>query len=213
MSEEVVTLLANLENWVSGKIDEQEKSTLSRLQRKELNRERRDEELRKKWEKTRIIHDQDINYLKQKGGALEIFSKAGKILSSFFPGIFLLMPGPRTYLRTPQDTGIRDQINGMNNVHIELCWDTCEIGRLEKSRWSESDFEVYDHSEGRQILCSIARQDGEMIGFSLNNHSKKETVTLDNTVLAEKLTELMATAPRVRLPYKVGHSLKEFKEL
>lgn len=212
MSEEVVTLLANLENWVSGKIDEQEKSTLSRLQRKELNRERRDEELRKKWEKTRIIHDQDINYLKQKGGALEIFSKAGKILSSFFPGFFLIMPGPKTYLRIPQGTEIRDQINGMNNVHIELCWDTCEIGRLRKS-WPESDMEVYDHSEGKQILCSIARQNGEMIGFSLNNHSKEETVTLDNIALAEKLTEFIETAPRVRLPYKVGHSLKESKEL
>lgn len=212
MSEKVVTSLATLENWVSRKIVEREELAQSQLERKELNRERRNEEDRKKLREKYIIDDQDIAYLEQKGGALEIFSKAGKILSSFFPEFFLIMPGPKTYLRTPQDTGIRDQINGMNDVHIELCWDTCEIGRLRKS-WPESDIEVYDHSEGRQILCSIARQNGEMIGFSLNNHSKKETVTLDNTALAEKLTEFIGTAPRVRLPYKVGHSLKESKEL
>lgn len=211
MHKEVGGLLTNLESWVSRQIDEEERSMSACLERKELNRKRRIEEGRKKLREKYTIDDQDINYLKQKGGALEIFSKAGKILSSFFPGFFLIMPGPKTYLRIPQDTEIRDQINGTNNVHIELCWDTREIGRLRKS-WPESDMEVYDHSEGRQILCSIARQNGEMIGFSLNNHSKEETVTLDNIALAEKLTEFIETAPRVRLPYKVGHSLKESKE-
>lgn len=213
MHKEVGGLLTNLESWVSRQIDEEERSMWACLERKELNRKRRIEEGRKKLREKYTIDDQDINYLKQKGGALEIFSKAGKILSSFFPGSFLIMPGPKTYLRAPRDTGIRDQINGMNDVHIELCWDTCEIGRIMESSWSKSHIDVYDHSEGRQILCSIARQNGEMVGFSLNNHSKEETVPLDNRALAEKLTEFIKTAPRVRLSYKVGHSLKESKEL
>lgn len=202
MSEEVVTLLANLENWVSGKIDEQEKSTLALLKRKKLNREEERKKLREKY----IIDDQDIGYLKQKGGALEIFKMASKILGRLFYRDYENMPSaadpsPRVYLRTPKGTKTEELINGISDVHIEFRWDAYDY-------WGPpaggGPYMIFNHSEGKQILCSIARdKDGQMIGFRLNNHFKEETVPLDNTVLAKKLPESMETAPTVRLSYKV----------
>lgn len=202
MRKEVGELLANLEDWVFRKIAKQEELTLSCLQRKELNREEGRKKLREKY----IIDDQDINYLKQKGGALEIFKMAAKKLGRLFYRNYETMPSaadppPRVYLRTPKGTETEELINGISDVHVEFRWDACDF-------WGPpadgGQYIVFNHSKGKQILCSIARdKDGQMIGFRLNNHSKEETVPLDNRALAKRFPELIETAPTVRLSYRI----------
>lgn len=172
-----------------------------------------------------IVQKQDTDYLKLEDGALEIFKRAAKIFGclfddrdnwvSLFSGpILVAETSPSVYLRTPKGTETKKLINGISDVHIEFRWDAKTFRHFEKnnlgllldlelrSPTKEAPFGVGDYSEGRQILCSIARdKNGQMTGFRLNNHFKEETVPLDNTALAKKLSELIETAPKVRLSY------------
>lgn len=197
MSKEIKEPLTNLEDWVNRELVEREKSSL-----------------RKKWEEEELFVEglgkerrkrQDIDYLKQEGGALKIFKEVAKILGKLFryEGGLFKHPSPSVHLRSPKGTETKQLINGTSDTHIELRWDAENFKIPGTSGYSTSPFGIFDHSEGRQILCSIARQDNTIVGFRLDNHFKKEAIVLDNTALAKKLLEFIETAPKVRLSYKV----------